>query len=130
MASDKAKYKELEKLVLELAPIWQERMGLSHFEIEQSFLDSFLGDDGEEDFKITACAETRWNYMQAKIKWYLPSAVRHSPERIEQTLVHELCHVLLNSEQTHVPSKGGDGVELATEMACRAIYNGWGTALS
>jgi hypothetical protein len=121
-------------------------MGLSHFNVEHVFLDSFLGEDGEEDFKITATTESRWNYMLAKIKWYLPSAVRHSDETLEHTLVHELTHVLLSPEQVlidarlqmHSDAEGlseaeflllrdsyYEHLELATEMAAKAIYAGW-----
>lgn len=95
----KQQYDWIEKLVLERSPLWQHRMMLNHFEIEHVFLDSYFGDDGEEDFKITAVTEARPQYMQAKIKWYLPSAVRHTPRQLEDTLVHEMAHVLLAPEQ-------------------------------
>lgn len=121
-------------------------MGLGHFEIEHVFLDSYFGDDGEEDFKITATTETRWNYMQAKIKWYLLSVVRHSDETIIRVLVHELCHVLLAAEQglidarlmwesydrdlsereaDELTERYYELLELSTEMTTRAILNGW-----
>lgn len=128
------------------APLWQRRMGLDHWDIEHVFLDSFYGDDGEEDFKVTAVTESRWQYMQARIKWYLPSAVRHGNEELEKVLVHELCHVLLAPEQALIDTKthhditrnqmvGTDvdalwernyeNLELATEMTTRAVMAGW-----
>lgn len=133
-------------LISRKSGLWQARMGLTHWEIEQVFLDSFYGDDGEEDFKVTAITESRWQYMQARIKWYLPSAVRHSDDELEKVLVHELCHVLLAPEQalidtkthhdvTHSQMLGSEAdalwernyehLELATEMATRAIMAGW-----
>lgn len=129
-----------------LAPKWQKRMNLLHWDIEHVFLDSFYGDDGDEDFKVTAITESRWQYMQAKIKWYLPSAVRHGDKELEKVLVHELCHVLLAPEQalidtkthhdiTHTQMLGSEAdalwernyehLELATEMVTRAIMAGW-----
>ena len=84
--------------------------------------------------------------MQGKIKWYLPSAVRHSNEYLERVLVHELCHVLLSPEQALIDTKthhdithnqylgveadalwerNYENLELATEMATRAILAGW-----
>ena len=128
------------------APLWQRRMGLDHWDIEHVFLDSFYGDDGEEDFKVTAITESRWQYMQARIKWYLPSAVRHGDAELEKVLVHELSHVLLAPEQALVDTKthhdtsntsllateadalwerNYEHLELATEMVTRAVMAGW-----
>ncbi len=140
----KKHYKAVKQVVLSHAEEWQMRMGLAHFTIEHVFLDSFFGDDGDEDFKVTATTEVRWNYLQAKIKWYLPSCTRHEEDVLEKTLVHELCHVLLAAEQALIDNRiedlGGnlghnenealearyyERMELATEMTCRAIWNTW-----
>ena len=67
---------------------WQRRMGLMHLDIEHVFIDSFYDDTTGEDFKVTAITESRWQYMQARIKWYLPSAVRHDNDVLEKVLVH------------------------------------------
>lgn len=128
------------------AALWQTRMGLDHWEIDHVFLDTFYGDDGDEDFKVTAITESRWQYMQAKIKWYMPSAVRHDDDELEKVLVHELCHVLLAPEQALVDTKthhsvsssqftgfeadalwerNYENLELATEMTTRAVMAGW-----
>jgi hypothetical protein len=125
---------------------WQRRMGLMHWDIEHVFIDSYYDDSSGEDFKVTAITESRWQYMQARIKWYLPSAVRHNNEELEKVLVHELCHVLLAPEQAlidtkttndlyHSHSLGSDAdalwernyehLELATEMTTKAIMAGW-----
>lgn len=141
----KAQHSRLTEFITSLSPTWQERMGLSHFDIEHAFLDSFFGDDGEEDFKVTATTEVRWNYLTAKVKWYLPSAVRHDEEMLEKTLVHELCHVLLSSEQalidnrlaesTALPSTATqyeqlqntyyERMELSTEMVTKALWRAY-----
>lgn len=136
----------VENLIIRLAPKWQKRMGLTHWEINHVFIDSFYEDDGQEDFKVTAITESRWQYMQARIKWYVPSASRHDDEELEKTLVHELCHVLLAPEQALIDTKtshdtyhshflGSDAdalwernyehLELATEMVTRAVMAGW-----
>lgn len=99
----KDQFQWIQDQVLEQHETWVERLPtLGHWEIEHAFIDSYFGDDGEEDFKITACTESRPAYWQAKIKWYLPSAVRHDPEKLEKTLVHELVHVVLSVEQQHI----------------------------
>jgi len=121
-------------------------MHLNHWVIEHVFIDSYYDDTSGEDFKVTAITESRWQYMQARIKWYLPSAVRHNNDELEKVLVHELCHVLLSPEQALIDTKtthdtyhshflGSDAdalwernyehLELATEMATKAIMAGW-----
>jgi hypothetical protein len=136
----------VKNVVNQNAPKWQRRMGLMHWDIEHVFIDSYYDDASGEDFKVTAITESRWQYMQARIKWYLPSAVRHDNDVLEKVLVHELCHVLLAPEQALIDTKttndlyhshalGPDAdalwernyehLELATEMATKAIMAGW-----
>lgn len=134
MPNQKA-YDDIQRIVKATNDIWCERLGISHWEIRQVYLDSYYGDDGEEDFKITACTETRWQYEQAKIKWFLPSAVRHSLPYIEFVLVHELCHIVLAAEQgipDSLPSPNEDWsaaqrekIELGTEKVARAIWRAY-----
>lgn len=136
----KPKYDDIQAFIDAWSPVWVERMQLGDYLLEHAFLDSYFGDDGEEDFKITATTETRPQYLQAKIKWYLPSAVRHEADVLEHTLVHELCHVLLGPEQgilqelrnSDLPH--GDKVadlyayqlENVTERVCRVLVGAYG----
>lgn len=135
----KRQYLPIVKLIEERSAIWVERMNLGDFEIEHAFLDSYFGDDGEEDFKITAVTESRPQYMEAKIKWFLPSAVRHDAKKLEETLVHELAHVLLSPEQgilAEIRQSDMDSaekvadlysyqVENATERVARAMWKAY-----
>lgn len=134
------------KLINELAPTWQTRLSLDHWEIEHVYLDAYYTDDNGEDFKVTATTESRWQYMQGIIKWYLPSAVRHDDQTLEKVLVHELVHILLAPEQTlidteivHTSAHGNytetqsnalsernyEHIELATEMTTKALLNAY-----
>ncbi len=140
--STKSQYAHIQKCITEWAPIWQERLQLTDFEIEHVFLDTYFGDDGEEDFKISAVTESRPQYMEAKIKWFLPSCVRHADDHLEQTLVHELFHVVLAPEQgilgeirsSELPA--GDKiadlysyqVENSTERCARIAWKAFGAA--
>lgn len=100
-----------------LGPLWQDRMGLGHFTITHTFLEL-----GGEDIAVT---DARWNYLEARINWYLHIAARFTDEDIEEALVHEYVHILLCPEQSVVPAKHTDQMELATEMAARAVLAGW-----
>lgn len=101
----------------ERSPIWQERMGLGHFEIAHHYLDAgsdlVLGSrpknrpgvvrcgfgmpSGETTY--TAFVETRWNYQMADVYFMLPSAIQWSEERLDHTIVHEYSHILTAVEQ-------------------------------
>lgn len=136
----KAQYQHVMDVIEALSPPWVERLRLGEWEIEHVFLDSFYGDETGDDFKVTAVCEARHQYYMAKIKWYLPSTVRHTDEHLEKTLVHELCHVLLAAEQSVVDRLalvGGHEAdalieiyaelrETSTELACRAYWKAWG----
>lgn len=134
-----AHYIHVEKFITRRARVWIPRMGLSHWEIRQVFLDSV--DETEGEYATTAETIARWSYLQAKIKWYLPNAVRRTDRQLEETLVHELCHVVLSPEQTLVIDRlveGSDGteqdkahglmmdrVELSTEQMTRALVRAY-----
>lgn len=136
------------KLIAKLAPIWQTRLGLDHWDIQHTHIDTYFGDDSGQDHKVTATTHAQWQYMDANIKWYLPSAVRHNDETLEKILIHELVHVLLAPEQTlidteitHSSSHGQysetqtnalvernyEHIELSTEMVTKALWNAWKT---
>jgi hypothetical protein len=133
-------YERLRELITRLTYLWQHRMTISHIEIETVFLDEFYPDDEGDDWKVTAVTEGRWQYDCAKIKWYLPSLVRHSDSEIERVVVHELCHVMLGAEQSIMETVTGDEnedwttacsekIEMSTERACRALLNTGGSCL-
>jgi hypothetical protein len=148
MAQESKVYARIETLIRKKAPIWEKRLGLSHWEITYAFLDSYFGDDGEEDFKITAVTEARPQYYQAKIKFFLPSAARHDDDHLEKVLVHEDVHILLSPEQAilhktqeregvhgSVPFESelltemvGNVLESATENVTRALWLAYGPA--
>lgn len=103
-------------------PIWQERMGLSHVEIEHHYLDAssdlVLGSHPKNrpgvvrcsygsagNLQYTAFVETRWNYQTADVYFFLPSAIQWDLPRIDQICVHEYSHILCASEQYLLESK-------------------------
>lgn len=108
-------YTENAKFLDERGPIWQERMGLDHIEIEHHYLDAsstlLLGAGarnrpgvarcgfGSHDAGYTAFVETRWNYQLADVYFMHPSLVTWDREMQEKILVHEYSHILTAVEQ-------------------------------
>jgi hypothetical protein len=141
--------KHVVEVVERLTPEWITRLALGHWEYENIFVPTLLIEEPiYDDFIITATTETRWNYLQARVKWYVPSAVRLSDQALEATLVHELCHVALAPEQDLIEIKyeknaadlvGEDHdplmrlmferMEMATEVVARSILRAWGSML-
>lgn len=146
MPPSKQRQREVENDVLRLAELWEPRLGLERWEIEHVFLDTFEGAGAPTfgDFCTTAVCEVRWNYEMAKVKWYLPSAIRHDEDALERIVVHELMHIVLAPEQQLLdleleriakenPGEDADRVselyyerlELATERATKVVMAGW-----
>ncbi len=129
----KAEYQHVVDFLEERAPIWQERMGLGHFEIEHHYLDTgsglLLGASPKNrpagircsfgatgDLTYTACVETRWNYQTADVYFFLASAVLWDNKRLDEILVHEYTHILTAVEQYLLETKLEE-VASAEEMA-------------
>lgn len=146
----KEEYERVPRLIEEIRHVWQERLGLGQWEIEHVYLEEFYHEDSGDDFKVTATTQTRWNYEQAKIAYYLPSAIRHNDKYLERVEVHELFHVILSPEQELLYDKKDSlssnnaftdpenemlqaqfdqRLELATERATKAALAGWGSVL-
>ena len=105
-----------------ILPFWQHRLGLDNWEIQQTFLDTIEGDNAS----TMAETDAQWQYESATIKWYLPTIAGHSDERIEQTLVHELVHVLLSPMDDATRGKD-EQCELTVERVSRTLWRAWGT---
>lgn len=120
-------YAAVQEYVLERIEVWIPRMGLSHFEIDVKFLDCFDPEEDQDgDFHTTMICESKWAYLIANIKVFLPSAIRWSCVELDKTIVHELCHILLSAEQSCiVKPSDNEKLEMSTEMASRVIYNAW-----
>lgn len=113
---------EVRAFITKRAGLWQERLGLGHFDIYHVFVDDFYGEEDVDSIKTVAKTVSRWNYFEAKVTWYLPSAARHDDDYLERTLVHELCHVLLCAEQEFIPERHHEKCEMTTEMVTRAVW--------
>lgn len=122
-----AAYAGIERKVERWHRKWKKRLGLEHWEIELLFMDSLSGlEDQADDFLITGTTEVRWNYFEARIKYYLPRCVQKTDEALERTVLHELVHVLLSAEQSELTTaKACEKQELSTELVTIVIWNAY-----
>lgn len=146
MTATKAKkpqYDLIEAQTREIIAEWETRLGLSHWEIDHVFLDSYQGEDqAGSEFHCAGVTEARPQYFQAKVKYYLPSLVRLNLHELERLVVHELTHVLLAFEQNlldpeelpkladaanaasdYIRDLMSDRLETSTEMVTKALLS-------
>jgi hypothetical protein len=117
--SQMSRHESLKLEIVKLGNKWQTLLDLSHFAIEHKFFSDFSNDDPE----IVAETITYWQYRDALIDWYLPSASRLGSIALEGVMVHELTHVLLSPMESNIKSNREELGELATENVARAFLN-------
>lgn len=79
---------------------WISCLGISWWDVDilyyddpASIIQHFRRND---DLLILATCDANWMYGTATISVNLPAFAERTPEQIERTVVHELCHILVN----------------------------------
>jgi hypothetical protein len=102
----KEAYTEIERKLEIFNKLWVVRYCLEHYEPDYAYLNTYAdGDGGGQDFLTSAICESRWQYMQFKIKYYLPSLARHDDETLYKISCHEHAHVSLGPEQSLIDAR-------------------------
>jgi Zn-dependent peptidase ImmA (M78 family) len=115
--------RDLDKLrhkVERLAREWQERMALGWWIITFQF--------NEEDQDCYATTQALWQYSHAIITWNLRNLSALNDELLEDTVVHELTHCLLDpitADEIKGDKFSDKAMEFATERVARALLNTW-----
>lgn len=93
---------------------WIERLGLSGYEIITEWFDRFDPPEHNTPADITV----QWPYKKAYIRCNRSVITGMSDYDIERTVVHELCHILIE------PARDGvqDHIEYATTGVERACF--------
>lgn len=68
---------------------WFKTVGLGWFRVDMEWC-------RETDGETAARTHSSWQYKTATITWYLPHLAKYEDDTVEETVVHELCHVLLS----------------------------------
>lgn len=74
-----------------------------------------------DDSDCAADTDSKWQYRQARIAFYLPALANHDDSDLESVIVHELVHVMINGMESKVAEKFTDQCELAVENVTRAL---------
>lgn len=114
MSKYPAQYRKLVKDIKALHRKWWPLMDLPHMTCDLVFTVV------DNDNKI-ASASVLWKYREATITWFLPTAANCTPQELESTTVHELCHVLNDPVKDRLKDESDEQLELATENMARAL---------
>lgn len=76
-----------------------------------------------ENEDVAADTTAKWQYRQAMIRAYLAAMATSTDAEIENIMVHELAHVLVNPMEDKVLSKYEDQCEMAVENVARALVD-------
>ena len=87
-------FNKLKRRVMKTMVKWRAILGLARWRDTVQFVDRFKDDDDKG--AIGAECVVRWPYRRYLIYIYMPVIAAYEDETLEQLIVHELCHVLLD----------------------------------
>lgn len=87
-------YRKQKKRLERFIEKWRTQLGMRWWQITFNYHDEPCVGDG--DRPPAARTTVDWDYNRAIIDFYVPEFVKDSDERVEQIVIHEFCHVLVN----------------------------------
>jgi len=84
--------KHLDKLVAQ----WRVPLGLKWWTIKCRYFDDPERFEKENGWHALARTYADWRYMTASIEFNVPACEQQSERDLEDVVVHELCHILVN----------------------------------
>lgn len=93
------KFQETRRKIRKLLDKWRPRMSLHGWSIDNGYHDDPIEESSSAGYEMAAKTSCQWQYKTATIRWYVPGLAKMSPERLEETVVHELCHVVTDEMQ-------------------------------
>lgn len=111
-------YREQKKRVQKYIDRWFIPMGLGWFKVDMVW-DRATKEDAPS---VAAEVYTQWQYRQASVHWYLPNLATVKDDELDDIVVHEFTHILINpltliDKSEDLPMQH----EYATETIARAI---------
>jgi phenylalanyl-tRNA synthetase beta subunit len=120
----KKKLKITQNKIRKAALKWITPMGLGWWRIHLTYYDDpqEIARDFERDGAITlAIAYADWRYMEATIKFNLLELANYNKSRIEDVVVHELCHILVSEMHQDDPERKEHEERVVTTLQ-RAVF--------
>lgn len=99
---------------------WIFLLGLRWWDVEVHWYDSgkaFRQASGATGHNVAMRIEADWRYMRATVYVNVPALARMSDDELERSVVHELCHALVNEMR----EQGIDHEERVVTMLSKAF---------
>ena len=110
-------YRQQKKRVERLVKKWRELLWLNNYRIHNSW-----ARDTKDGAKNTGAeTEMRWQYLEADFTWYLPNVLELKDDELEDMVVHEFCHILVDPLMHEDTEHGRMIYERVTTTLQRAI---------
>lgn len=106
--------KKTEKLIKKYFDWWATELGLRQYRFNRYFCTT---KEWSRDDSCAAYVVSDWRYQQASIYFNIEQARMMYNDEVEEVVVHELCHVLINEIQD---DEHMDHVERVTTQLARA----------
>jgi len=85
-------YRDQKKRVQKYIDKWFNAMGLGWFQVDMDWVRAEKTDSSGTAAEVS----TTWQYRNARISWYLPVLAELDDDKLENTVVHEFVHILIN----------------------------------
>ena len=112
-------YREQKKRVESMINKWFKPMGMGWFDILFDWHRDERKEPTRNNIPAVADVECSWEYKRAKINWYLPVIQNIDDDELENMIVHEFVHILINS--VDIEELPNEKLEYATESVARAL---------
>lgn len=98
-------YRKQKKRIDRFIEKWKAFLGLRWWSVTINYHDEpYIG---EATVPTAARTTTYWEYNRAVIDFYVPEFTTESDERVEEIVIHEFCHILVNEmRQWHDANDG------------------------
>lgn len=110
-------FKQLQRKIVKLSREWRDKLGLSSYRLHHTW-------NRETKDKVDNCGaevSMRWEYLEADFTWYMPALQELNDDELEETVIHEFCHILI-APLMHEDTEHGRAIyERVTTTVQRAI---------
>lgn len=100
---NKRKRKRGIKRIRKIIDKWLKPLGLLWWHIEINYCLDRRDFQKPNGYETAARATTRWSYMRAEIDLNLECLAEQTDKHLEETLVHEFMHILINEMREDDP---------------------------
>lgn len=105
------------KRIRGIAKKWRLPLGLDEWRLTTEFVDGALIVDDELRPDVAGCANVKWEYRQATLKFNLQQTARFDDDELEEMYVHEAMHILLNEMREYEPGRMGCEERVASSLS-------------